>query len=166
MNSFITNGTFMPWFVSLLEQKWESWMRQWTNETIKYQESTHHFNITKERECQTYQTKIMKNTRPAVNVTTPCHLGYGKHKVEMSTWYTINNSLNYQTTTIPATGGYKQIGHDGTSWLKILWNNKEPLRETTTAYCHADGEANMKIQYQMSWRESQDYKADALSISP
>lgn len=62
----------------------------------------------------------MKNARPAVNVTTPCHLGYGKHKVEMSTWYTINNSLNYQTTTIPATGGYKQIGHDGTSWLKIL----------------------------------------------
>ena len=25
---------------------------------------------------------------------------------------------------VPATGGYKQIGHDGTSWLKIRWKSK------------------------------------------
>ena len=88
-------------------------------------------------------------------------------KVATSTWHTIvDNSLNYQTTTIPATGGYKQIGHDVTSWLKILWNNKVHLCEATTAYCYSDEELNMKLQYQMSGWGSQDYKAGALSISP
>ena len=88
-------------------------------------------------------------------------------KVATSTWHTIvDNSLNYQTTTIPATGGYKQIGHDGTSWLKILWNNKVHLCEATTAYCYSDGELNMKLQYQTSGWGSQDYKAGVLSISP
>lgn len=47
-----------------------------------------------------------------------CPLCLAKH------WWCLLTNTSNQLTCIPATGGYKQIGHDGTSWLKIRWKNK------------------------------------------
>lgn len=66
---------------------------EWDNGLIRPSNTkkAHITSTSWKRGSQTYQTKIMKNTRPAVNVTTPCYLGYG-YKVAMSTWHTIADS--------------------------------------------------------------------------